>query len=250
MKGYWERQVAVTKHESESALEHQRFESDLILSALHSDDSQERVKALQFLIRTNLIRDREMKDSLMSAIKDPNAIPQFVSGIKPPQSAKDLLLEARPELADRPLALTGFLVRSGDIVDAMTPIFSALKSDRTLGEQMLGKQAGGSGGAVYNLQHDGYIVTGIDTHRGTYFGGAHLIQIQVYWHRLTPSGIDTEDGKVSELLGSGNYAENVTLESFRTRPGHYVSDYDISTQVHTDGTHYVGEIQIDEKKLP
>ena len=250
MKGYWERQVAVTKHKSESALEHQKFESDLILSALHSDDSRERVKSLEFLIKTNLIRDPQMKESLMSAIQNPDAIPQFVSGIKPLESAKDNLLEKRPELIGRDLALTGFLVRSGDLVDALTPIFSVLNPDLTLGEQIIGSGAGGSGGAVYDLQHKGYIVTGIDTHRGIYFGGAHLIQIQVYWHKLTSSGIDTNDGKVSELLGSGNFAENVTLESFRAQPGHYVSDYDISTQVHSDGTHYVGEIEIDEKKLP
>ena len=36
VKGYWEREVAIEKHRSESAMVKQKFESDLILKALQS----------------------------------------------------------------------------------------------------------------------------------------------------------------------------------------------------------------------
>jgi len=251
VKGYWEREVAIEKHRSESAMVKQKFESDLILKALQSGSTDERTKSLKFLVDTNLITDPEVQKGVRQLIEDPNSIPQFILDGGAIASARDQFLAENQELVGKTLVLIGFDVRVGQLIDALAPIFAVLKPDLTLGEHKRGAQVGGDGGGAHTLLQEGYVVTGIDSYRGNYFGAEHLIHLQIYWHRLTPTGIDYEDGRVSEKLATGDFAKDVILEEeFRVEPGYFVSDYQINEVPHTDGTNYVGTFKAEQQKLP
>jgi hypothetical protein len=110
---------------------------------------------------------------------------------------------------------------------------------------------GGTGGKETRLEHDGYLVTGVDVYRGDYFGRVEVVQLQVTWRRLTPQGLDPKDEIVSEKPGSGNYAKvSQPPKQFRADPGYYISDFSASSSSHTSGEVLFNDISIKQEKLP
>ncbi len=236
VKGYWDTQLA-----------EKEFHSKLILRALEPDDGSERAKSLKFLVRAKLISDPNIEEGLKNIYQDEGSIPQFqpvnalprdFSSVKPPELKKSIAL------------LVALRVYHGQVIDAITPVFVKLAPDLSIKEEIDGKRYGGEGGDETVLKKDGYIITGIDVTRGTYFGGKDVIHLRAIFNKLTPSGIDPNNEFKTEKLGSGEYATDLKTEQFRAEPGNYISDFGVKPSKHTDGKEYLGEFIFEQEKLP
>ena len=248
VKGYWDSNLAA--HD---------LQSKLILRAMEPGDADVRIKGLEFLVKTNLISDRAIRNGIEAIIeKGPASIPQFLPAntVAPPgvttvPSVKATLIALNPALRGKVLALTGLKVRHGDVIDGFTPILAEISPQLKVGSSHDAPSIGGTGGTETLLQHDGYLITGVDVYRGDYFGRVEVVQLQVTWQRLTPQGLDPKDQLVSPKLGSGNYA-NVSQPptQFRADPGNYISDFRASSGSHTSGETFFNDLSITQEKLP
>lgn len=249
VKGYWD-----------TSLANKDFQSKLILRALESPDVESRIQSLEFLVKTNLIIDRQVKEGIEQTLKEGGkSIPQFkpagvaaVAGVSVVPSVKAQVIAENPELKGSTLALVALKVRYGDIIDSITPVFAEIAPDlRIKDKKIVGQRIGGEGGGETLLEREGYIITGVTVYRGNYFGRDEVIQIQVIWHKLTPQGIDSTTEIVSEKLGSGKFA-NISQppKELRAKPGYYISDLSASTSNHTSGETFFNDLYIEQEKLP
>lgn len=255
VKGYWSNRLA-TKD----------FQSKLILKAMESEDSKVRAKSLEFLTKVNLIDDPKIKAGVREVLDsgELELIPQFRAagvvetgkmGVTEMQSAKGQLFE-KENIADSKahfLALTGFLVQSGDIIDGLTPIFSEIRrADGQFIGKHLGKPFGGTGGGSVELYREGYLVTGIHLIRGLYFGREEVVHFQLNWQRLTAQGLDASDEILSDKLGSGahvTFAQGIPSRVFRAKPQHYITDFSAQQSYRSDGSTFLHDMTIQEKAL-
>jgi hypothetical protein len=113
VKGYWDNTLAA--HD---------LQSKLILNAMLPADADVRMKGLEFLVETNLISDRNIRDGIGAVIKKgPSSLPQFLpantvpppGGVASVPSVKQALNALNPQLRGKTLALTGLRVRHGDL---------------------------------------------------------------------------------------------------------------------------------------
>jgi hypothetical protein len=117
--------------------------------------------------------------------------------------------------------------------------------------QTPGRRLGGTGGEETLLEHEGYLITRIDVYRGNYFAAIEVIQLQVFWNKLTPQGFDPKDRIESAKLGSGQFVENLQpVRTFEANPGYYISDLRTSVLPHSDGSTFLSDISFSEEKLP
>ncbi|MEM7182263.1 MAG: hypothetical protein AAF518_15215 [Spirochaetota bacterium] len=258
LKGYWSTRLA-----------EKDFQSKLILKAMESEDAKVRAKSLEFLTKVNLIDDKKISKGVRKILAsgELDLIPQFKhsgdihqanttsTGVTEIQSAKEQLLQKQKDAhQDNFLALVGFVVRSGDIIDGLMPIFAEIGiEDKQFKSKHTGKLFGGSGGSPTELYHQGYVVTGIDIIRGHYFGREEVAHLQIIWHRLTPQGIDKQDEIVSDKLGSGNYItydESIPTRKFRAQAEHYITDFAAKQSYHTDGSTFLHDMEIKEEPFP
>ena len=246
IKGRWEERLAKQKQEGE-----------YIEKIITSQDTEQWANSLKLLVQVGVIKDESIMVGINALSESPEKMSQFVEiGNNWASNDHAQFVAEHPELEDSSFALTGFKVRHGDVIDALTPIYAEMKikpnSDLTLGDNRPGKQLGGAGGAETILEQEGYIITGVNTYHGTYFDVPHIIHIQIIWNKLTPQGIDSTDEIISEKLGNGNYARNISPEiQFRTNKGHYISDFTATPVLHTDGALYLSTIDdIKQTELP
>ena len=259
INGYWSTQLA--KKNAQSAL---------IQKAMESPDPKVRAKSLEFLIKVNLIDDKKIQHGVNEILssKELDLLPQFnapnivqtdKAGVTEMKSAKSQLVgkekaEGNPIEQDNFLALTGFVVRSGDIIDGFTPIFSEIGTkDKLFKSKRTGKHFGGDGGSPTEIYNEGYLITGIELIRGYYFGREEVIHVQVTWHRLTPNGIDYNDKILSEKIGSGNFAEfneNTPSKVFQAKQNHFITDFSAQQSYHSDGSTFLHDMTIKEEVLP
>ncbi len=243
IQGYMDTQLAASD-----------FQSKLILRALEPNDVSERIKSLEFLVDAKLISNPEVEAGLKDIIaKGEDGIPQFQPANVLPQndSGEGFTPSVKPPQLKNSLApLVAVQVKYGDIIDAITPVFAELAPDLSVKNKVMGNQYGGESGDAVLLEQEGYVITGIDVYRGTYFGKKEIIHIQIIWHRLTLLGIDSIDKIISEKLGSGNFAEDVHLEQLHAKLGYYIDDFNVESTSHTDGTKFLGDINITQKELP
>jgi hypothetical protein len=247
VKGYWDSKLAA--HD---------FQSKLILRAMEPADTDVRIKGLQFLRDTNLISDPAVRDGIGKVIEN-GTIPQFLpanaapppAGVAAVPSVKATMTALNPALRGKVLALTGLKVRHGDVIDGLTPIFAEISSDLQVGNRSEAPSIGGTGGGETLLEHDGYLITGVDVYRGDYYGRAEVVQLQVTWQRLKPQGLDRKDEIVSPKLGSGSNAKvSQPATQFRTDAGYYISDFSAASSSHTSGETFFNNISIKQEKLP
>lgn len=227
---------------------------------------KQRVTSLEFLVKTNLISDPAVREGLKSVLSEGEAsVPQFASvkvgsslsqfGVQKVDSSKSQTLEKYPTLEGKNIALIGFNVRHGDIVDALTPIYSEVTSKLELVGEYEGERVGGTGGNNTEAKHPGYVVTGFDIQRGAYIGREEVINFTIYWNRLTSSGIDVNDQIVSEKFASENYA-NITksakeyrAKEYRANSEAFISDFSATVSTHTSGETFLNDIEISETIL-
>ncbi len=172
------------------------------------------------------------------------------SGVQAAPSARQQIINRDPSLENGIVALVGLKVRSGDVVDAITPIFAEITPKLEVSRKIEGDRIGGEDGGETLLEREGYIITGINIERGVYFGRDEVIHIEVVWSRLTSQGIDQNDAITSEKLGSGNYATISQRKELRTESGNYISDIRSYTSDHTSGETFLHDIYIKQEKLP
>lgn len=242
IKGYWD-----------TSLAEKDFQSKLILRALEPSNPSERITSLSFLIKTNLISDPAVREGVSVVLKEgEKSIPQFrpvnvstnMGGLGSVSSAREQLLEKFPTLKGKPVALVGFRVRHGDIIDAVTPIFAEVTPQMVLNGEYDGNRIGGSGGGESILKKPGYVVTGFDVYRGEYFGRTEVIQFQVIWTRLSKNGLEGSDTVLSEKVGSGNYAKPLAEPTkFRADKDAFISDFKATVSLHTSGETFLNDIQ-------
>ncbi|MHC5861346.1 hypothetical protein [Nostoc sp.] len=244
LKGYWSTQLA-----------DKDFHSKLILDALKSNNLEERKNSLQFLVTTNLITDSNLKSGITQSIQN-NNIPRFIpydsfdsSGITSVPSAKQQVIQKDPTLKSSKLALVGLKVRSGDIIDAITPIFAEITPNLNFEKKQEGQRIGGTGGSETLLEKEGYIITGINYERGNYFGRDEVIHIQLIWSKLTPQGIDQNAKFVSPKIGSGNFATVSQSKELRTKPENYISDLSSNISTHTGGGTVLNDLYIKQENI-
>jgi hypothetical protein len=219
VQGYWDAQQA-----------ERDFQSTLILRALEPIEMEQRVTSLQFLVDAKLISGAS--DTL---------------SVKKVDSAKAQAVEKYPELRGENIALVGFRIRSGDIIDAVTPIYAKVTEGMQLVGEYEGERIGGTGGDATMLQMPGYVVTGFDIQRGEYFGRAEVVHFQVTWKRLSEAGIDETSATTSEKLGSGNFAQITTPpKEYRAGPNAFISDFAATTSDHTSGETFLNDVAISE----
>jgi hypothetical protein len=151
---------------------------------------------------------------------------------------------------DARLVLVGIKIRSGQVIDSVAPVYASLSPDLKLSHLPdAGHTEGGGGGQEILLVKEGYIVTGLDVQRGTYFNRDEVVHLQVVWRRLTPQGLDSAE-EMSPIFGSGENADPLqpTLRK-RAAPGHFISDFSPSISKHTSGESFLNDITIKQEKF-
>lgn len=247
VEGYWQREIKL-----------QEFQSDLILRALEPESDDDRKQSLQFLVDSGLIVDAGMAARLSSILEDEEAsLPRFgeptvARSVGGAASAKGDAGLADDEAAGEFFALSGLIVRHGDIIDAVTPIFTKVSVKGEYGEPQTGKQYGGDGGGVTRLEKPGYLISEIRLIRGSYFGARHVIHIEVLWRKLGRDGLDPKTEVASKRLGGGSYAKG--LESpivYKAEDGAYISDLFVPPSLrHTSGELYLTDLVAEYKPIP
>jgi hypothetical protein len=244
VQGYWDAQQA-----------ERDFQSTLILRALEPIEMEQRVTSLQFLVDAKLISTPSIRKGLVAVLeKGGDSLPRFAPvgasdtlSVKKVDSAKAQAVEKYPELRGENIALVGFRIRSGDIIDAVTPIYAKVTEGMQLVGEYEGERIGGTGGDATMLQMPGYVVTGFDIQRGEYFGRAEVVHFQVTWKRLSEAGIDETSATTSEKLGSGNFAQITTPpKEYRAGPNAFISDFAATTSDHTSGETFLNDVAISE----
>ena len=243
VKGYWDTNLA-----------RMDFQSKLILRALEPEEGSQRVATLQFLVDANLITDQAIRDGLGSILEDGESrIPQFLpsgSASALSDSARKKVIEKYPLLEGKNIALVGFRFRYGDIIDAITPIYSEVTATMQLQGEFEGERVGGMGGVETVLKNPGYVVTGFDVQRGMYAGKSEVVHMQIYWSRLTEKGIDDKDTVVSQKIGSGNNAQNIQPpKEYRANQNAFISDFVSTVSTHTSGETFLNDIGISETAI-
>lgn len=247
VNGYWETNLARMK-----------FQSDLVLRALEPEETDQRIASLQFLVDANLIKDTSVRDGLKGLLKKGEpSVPRFrpvgVSneigspGVEKAESAREQIEEKFPKLRGKNVALVGFRVRHGDIIDAITPIYSAVTPEMKLVGEFEGDRIGGTGGGETRLKRPGHVVTGFEVQRGRYFGRSEVVHFQVTWRPLSADGIDSDASVVSERLGGGNFAEiDEPPKRFQAGENAFISDFAATFSRHTSGETFLNDIEISE----
>ena len=178
--------------------------------------------------------------------------PVVAREIQGAESAKSGAGVADDETAGRFYALSGLIVRHGDIVDAVSPIFAAVSLDGAIEAEKLGRRYGGEGGLETRLVQPGYLITEVRMIRGDYFGATHLIHLEVVWQKLIRDGFNVASKLTSQRLGDGTYAKHLRPPVvYRAPEGHYISDLLVPPALrHTSGELYLTDLVAEYKPLP
>jgi hypothetical protein len=132
-------------------------------------------------------------------------------------------------------ALVGLVMRAGDWIDQVTPVFAELLDDGTTGPEIYGPSFGGAGGMTREVRvQPGHLVTGIQTRSGNYIDAIRLLetkwdgqQLNLAESKWTPwvggwasGGVERQE-RIIELSGTGvavgiagrcgYYVDNLTL---------------------------------------
>ncbi|MEH6629827.1 MAG: AbfB domain-containing protein [Halopseudomonas aestusnigri] len=154
-------------------------------------------------------------------------------------------LNQAPAVQDLGIALIGFRVNHGQLIDGITPIYSQIKGNLQVSDQFEGNLIGGRGGKETILTKEGYVVTGFDIQRGSYFGRTEVIHMQVIWSRWGDMGIVPNSSISSEWLGSGKNAKITDpVQSYRATGNSFVSEIDATMSHRSTGEYFLHDMKI------
>lgn len=145
--------------------------------------------------------------------------------------------------------LVGFVIRSGDVLDGITPIFrdqwlqnGALVLSK---ETRMGKAIGGTGGGEAQILQEGAHVVALRIKTGVYFQARHVLSFQADLRDFATGQITS-----SPWYGSGNHASNVSPPvEFKARNGFLISGLEGSASGHTSGETFVSSVEVVETRL-
>jgi hypothetical protein len=84
-------------------------------------------------------------------------------------------------------ALVGLVIRAGDWIDQVTPLFAELLEDGSTGPELRGPTFGGHGGSARELRVEaGCVVTGLQTRSGNFVDAVRLLQTRWDGSTLMP----------------------------------------------------------------
>ena len=146
--------------------------------------------------------------------------------------------------------LVGFNIRSGDVLDGITPIFrdqsiqnGALVLSK---ETRLGKAIGGIGGDPAQILQEGAHVVALRIKTGVYYGARHVLSFQA----------DLRDFATGQITSSPWYGSGKRVTSppepiveFKTRNGFLISGLEGSASGHTSGETFVSKVEVVETRL-
>jgi hypothetical protein len=109
-----------------------------------------------------------------------------------------------------PYALVGFDIRSGSLVDGVTPLYRELKDDGNVGEVVAGYPCGGWGGHQVHVEDSGFVVVGL-----TLLQAQYTDQMKVVRQLWSAQGLFGSVVTSLPLGGSGGYHAYINAP-----PGH------------------------------
>ena len=124
--------------------------------------------------------------------------------------------------------LTGFIVKSGDIVDGVIPLYKELQNGVPSGQEIQGKAVGSVQTSDRRLAFEGYYVSGLRYQKGDYFGHSVIAWMEVEFSPVT---------KMTQRFGSNRNTRNVGAPivlpigggaNLDIQAGQYVSDFSVS----------------------
>ena len=146
--------------------------------------------------------------------------------------------------------LVGFVIRSGDVLDGITPIFrdqwlqnGALVLSK---ETRLGKAIGGIGGKEAQILQEGAHVVALRIKTGVYFQARHVLSFQADLRDFATGQITS-----SPWYGSGKHVTSPPepIVEFKTRNGFLISGLEGSASGHTSGETFVAKVEVVETRL-
>lgn len=246
-----------------------RFHSSLIEKALQSANVRDRVDALRFLTDVNLITDNSLRDGLDCYLRaHPNAVPQFLpadttgaASHAVVASYKSEMLAAHPELSGKELAVVGFTVESGDIVNGLSPIYAELIDDPAAHHLTVSSRRINTAMADVSLSDEesmvknARIVTEVDLYVGDYYGQPSVAKMVVTWRKLTRSGYDIDMSSDPFIATFGKDARVDSDQGFkqlRAPAGCYIDDIrHVGNISHTTGDAFMDpQFEVTYRSLP
>ena len=92
------------------------------------------------------------------------------------------------------LLLVGLVIRSGDVIDAITPLYRPLTEAGELAAGLLrGAQTGGDGGDEHIVLMEGCAVSSLQYKAVTYFGHAGIMGLQLGFRRFSEGGFSGDE---------------------------------------------------------
>lgn len=79
--------------------------------------------------------------------------------------------------------LAGLVIRSGDIIDAIQPIYRNINESGELGKPFEGKKVGGEGGGIIKLYKDNYVIVGIKYYKGYWMGSRRIAGFNPFFRK-------------------------------------------------------------------
>lgn len=142
-------------------------------------------------------------------------------------------------------ALSGLIIRHGDIVDSIRPIYGEIDSNGKIGDLAFASaQVGGNGGTEKIVLKQGYVIVGFYMDRGNYFGASHIGKLRIIWQKWSrnkPEG----DLILSDNYSTGNHMADVVKIELSAPKGSFIRALDASATEHTNGDNFLSEIQIE-----
>ena len=141
--------------------------------------------------------------------------------------------------------LSGLILRHGDIVDSIRPIYGVIEANGKIEDLAFGSpQVGGNGGTEKIVLKPGYVIVGFYMDRGNYFGATHISKLRIIWqkwNRNKPEG----DLILSDSYSTGNHMTDTVKIELSAPKGSFIRELNASATEHTNGDNFLSEIQIE-----
>lgn len=105
--------------------------------------------------------------------------------------------------------VAGLVVKHGELIDGLQPIYRNINNDGTLGEPLKGKHYGNYGGDNTKVYNDGYVLVGMEYYRGYWMNAKYYLGHSMNHKKITGLSLffrKWTDGKPQgDFIKVGNY---------------------------------------------